>query len=219
MVGAVVSEQLETGRHTGRFIWALLLLGIAGAVDAVGFLRLAGLFVSFMSGNTTQVAVALVEGDARGTAMIAAVIGAFVLGVVLGDLIAGEPPRRAVFVLFLEAVVLVLAWRFPVCAGPLLAGAMGMHNALVLRAERVGVALTYVTGTLVHLGRWVAVRLARREHDQAGWPYALMWSALLLGGIGGTAGYRMAGNDMMLALSAIVALAGFGQFWWQWRMR
>jgi uncharacterized membrane protein YoaK (UPF0700 family) len=214
-MGAVRREQPETGRRAGRFVWALLLLGIAGAVDAVGFLHLAGLFVSFMSGNTTQVAVALAEGDARGAAMIAAIIAAFVLGVVAGDLIAGEPPRRAGYVLLLEAIVLVLAWRFPVGAGPLLAGAMGMHNALVLRAERVGVALTYVTGTLVHLGRSVAARLARREHHDAGWPYALMWSALLLGGIGGTAGYRMAGHEMMLALAAIIALAGIGRVWWQ----
>lgn len=48
-------------RYDGR-IWMLAagLALLAGYVDAIGFLRLGGLFVSFMSGNSTRLAVALV---------------------------------------------------------------------------------------------------------------------------------------------------------------
>ena len=65
---------------------ALLLAGLAGYVDALGFLHLGGVFVSFMSGNSTRLSVGLANGAP--TALIAGgLIGAFVLGVVLGSLI------------------------------------------------------------------------------------------------------------------------------------
>ena len=40
-----------------QFGTGLLLTGLAGYVDALGFVRLGGLYTSFMSGNTTQFAV------------------------------------------------------------------------------------------------------------------------------------------------------------------
>ena len=203
--------------HRARFAWALVLLALAGAVDATGFLYLRGLFVSFMSGNTTQTAVLAAGGDWSGAGTIAAVIIAFIVGVVTGDLIAGEPPRGGGFVLLSEAALLVVAWRLPVAAGPLLAFAMGMHNALVLCAERVGLALTYVTGTLVHLGRAVAARLAGRDRPPPGWPYLAMWMALLLGGIVGGALHWNPGAGALLALATALALCGVGEIIWRRR--
>jgi uncharacterized membrane protein YoaK (UPF0700 family) len=41
----------------------LLLTGLAGYVDALGFVRLGGLYTSFMSGNTTQLAVFGAEAE------------------------------------------------------------------------------------------------------------------------------------------------------------
>jgi uncharacterized membrane protein YoaK (UPF0700 family) len=58
--------------------------GLAGYVDAVGFLKLGGFFVSFMSGNSTHPAMGLANGSeqaAEGTGLIAI----FVLGVVTGS--------------------------------------------------------------------------------------------------------------------------------------
>ena len=40
-------------------LFAALLSGLAGFVDAIGFIKLGGFFVSFMSGNSTRLAVAL----------------------------------------------------------------------------------------------------------------------------------------------------------------
>ena len=41
-----------------------LLAALAGMVDAIGYLHLSGLFVSFMGGNSTGVLLAQVELDA-----------------------------------------------------------------------------------------------------------------------------------------------------------
>ena len=71
-------------RYTKRF-WILgaATAGLAGYVDAIGFLKVGGLFVSFMSGNSTRFAVGLATaGPVAGIA--AGLIGAFVGGVVAG---------------------------------------------------------------------------------------------------------------------------------------
>ena len=50
---------------------ATMLAALAGMVDVIGYLHLKGLFVSFMSGNSTQLAAALGRGDLGGAATIA----------------------------------------------------------------------------------------------------------------------------------------------------
>jgi uncharacterized membrane protein YoaK (UPF0700 family) len=44
-------------------LFASCLSALAGYVDALAFLRLDGFFVSFMSGNSTQLGVGLAEGS------------------------------------------------------------------------------------------------------------------------------------------------------------
>jgi hypothetical protein len=53
------------------------LTALAGLVDAIGYLHLSGLFISFISGNSTQLGAALGEGD---LAEAATLIALFVLG-------------------------------------------------------------------------------------------------------------------------------------------
>jgi hypothetical protein len=48
-------------------VLAALLAALAGMVDVIGYLHLNGLFVSYMSGNSTQLAAALGRGDPGGT--------------------------------------------------------------------------------------------------------------------------------------------------------
>jgi len=43
----------------------LVLTAMAGWVDAIGFLRLGGFYPSFMSGNTTQLGIALATSICR----------------------------------------------------------------------------------------------------------------------------------------------------------
>lgn len=59
---------------------ALVLIAIAGSVDAIGFLRLGQLFVSFISGDTTKLSVAASQGDWSAAAAPGGIVGSFVLG-------------------------------------------------------------------------------------------------------------------------------------------
>jgi uncharacterized membrane protein YoaK (UPF0700 family) len=104
-------------RSRRRF--AMALAGMAGFVDAAGYLSAGGYFVSFMSGNTTRLGVAL--GTGAGAALPALLIAGFVAGVTAGALVALRAgPWRKPAVL---ALVALPCWaRAPcarrICMGP-----------------------------------------------------------------------------------------------------
>src|SRR6266481_5693140 len=66
---------------------ACALSALAGYVDAIGFLHLGGLFVSFMSGNSTRMGVSLAEGQWLSAAEAFGLIALFVIGAAAGSLI------------------------------------------------------------------------------------------------------------------------------------
>src|SRR3546814_4322662 len=69
----------------------------AGYVDAIGFLKLGGLFVSFMSGNSTRMAVGFVA-EPHVALTAARLLAGFVAGVIAGTLLAmaAGPYRKPV---------------------------------------------------------------------------------------------------------------------------
>lgn len=153
-----------TALETGPFVLALLLAGLAGWVDAAGLNSADGLFVSFMSGNTTLGALALAHQHWLRAGEVAAVVICFISGVTLGELLDARAGRFGpTIVLILEAVCLgagaVIAAR-AVDAGWLnclpLALGMGLQNAAMHSAGGINVGLTYITGTLVQFGRTLA---------------------------------------------------------------
>jgi uncharacterized membrane protein YoaK (UPF0700 family) len=189
---------------------AAALSGVAGYVDAIGFLKLGGFFVSFMSGNSTRLGVGLATGHWEAAVTALSLIALFVAGVVLGALAArwaGEE-RRSV-VMALEALLLAGA------AGLILGGfdkvgvaamvlAMGAENAVFQRNGDVGVGLTYMTGALVKAGQRIAAALT--GGDRWAWgPYALLWAGLTLGGALGATAYLRFG---VLALWGAAVVVG-----------
>ena len=190
--------------HVRRF--AIALAAVAGFVDAIGFLALGGRFVSFMSGNSTRLAV----DGARGTAdawLAGGLIGAFVTGVVAGTLVGRTVgPRRQAAVVGLVAAILTGAAALvdaglPRAAVALLAVAMGAENAVFERDGEVAIGVTYMTGTLVKVGQHLATAVAGGA--RFGWlPYLGLWLGLLAGGVAG------AFADFALGLDAIWLAAG-----------
>ena len=101
-------EHSPTNRIPARaLILGLALLGIAGFVDAAGFLAL-GLFPSFRSGDTTQLGIALAQGRQASALLLGGMVAIFVAGAFLGRLLSLHGSRRST-TLGLEALLLATA--------------------------------------------------------------------------------------------------------------
>lgn len=170
----------------------MLAIGIAvlaGFVDAIGFIESGGFFVSFMTGNSTRLAVGAAEWQ-KAALIAGGIIVLFLTGVIMGSLLAARAgSARTVTVLSLVAIVLAVATRlrlegaeWPAVA--CLALAMGFVNAALAGKDGAIVGVTYMTGTLVQMGHKIANAL--RGHDDRQWlPHLALWAGLVAGAIVG----------------------------------
>lgn len=158
---------------------------LAGMTDAIGFMA-TGDFVSFMSGNTTRLAVAISDGDLSLIGRLCALVVAFIVGNALGIVISRYSGRRAITLLLSLAAMLSLsallphAWQMLA----LLIGivAMGMLNAVVEQVNGLPIGLTYVTGALSRFGRGLGRWLIGERRN--GWRVQLVpWTGMFLGAV------------------------------------
>lgn len=167
---------------------AVCLSALAGCVDAIGFLQLGGYFISFMSGNSTQMMVGLVAGQWLRVAQLAGILALFVTGTMAGTFAGhtGRMTRRGLRVLILVTGLLSAAafsqiMGYSGVAIVFMTLAMGAENAVFQRDSDVVIGLTYMTGTLVKIGQKLA--MACLGEEGLGWvPYLLLWLGLICGG-------------------------------------
>ena len=172
-----------------RVAMAVALSLLAGFVDALGFMHLGGYFVSFMSGNSTQMAAVLPDGLAGAILPLALVI-LFVLGVMVGTL-AEQRLSTSLGLLVLAALLGVAtalaAMRLDDAAIMITPFVMGAMNT-VLRSGQGAMAVTYMTGNLVKLGQTIVA--AVQGGPRWAWlPYLLLWLGLLVGALCGALAY------------------------------
>ncbi len=185
---------------------------LAGAVDTYGLARLGDLYVSFMSGNTTQLGLAIGRANwARAEGVTALLLG-FVVGAALGaalGVLAGQ--RHAPVVTFAVAIALALPLVQPDWAVGCYVIAMGALNAALNRVGPAAVSLTYVTGALVKFGQGLGRALSGQGD---GWAWLLqgpLWLSLLAGAAAavlarhwlGDAPWPLAGLCALLALATL----------------
>lgn len=203
-----------TGYDRRLRLLAACLSAVAGYVDAIGFISLGGFFVSFMSGNTTLVGVGLAAGRASSAAIAGGVIALFVVGVMIGALVGrwAKGDRRpmvlalvSLLLSFAAVAASIGADRFAIVG---MALAMGAENAVFAEEGEVRIGVTYMTGTLVKLGKRLTAALL--GGDPLGWvPYLLLWLGLLAGAVLGATAYRHAGLNALwgAAVAAIIFAA------------
>lgn len=180
-------------------LFAACLSALAGYVDALGFLQLGGYFASFMSGNSTRMAVGLI-GNPGDAAVAGALIGLFVIGVMTGALTAQVAGRHhASAVLALVAILLLAAAAnahagFPRLAIVGMVLAMGAENAVFHQNGEVAIGLTYMTGTLVKMSQRLVTALT--GGDRFAWlPYLMLWLGLIVGAVAGALAYPRTGLE------------------------
>jgi uncharacterized membrane protein YoaK (UPF0700 family) len=175
---------------------ACALSALAGYVDGIGFIHLGGLFISFMSGNSTRLGVMIAEFNWAKALEATRLIALFVAGAGLGSLIGrGRGKHRQWIVLLSEALLLGAGALAYECGAPVITIAaivlaMGLENAVFqVDGGAPGIGLTYMTGTLVRVGQLLAATIT----GGARWawvPNLLLWAALVTGAAIGTLAYQ-----------------------------
>jgi uncharacterized membrane protein YoaK (UPF0700 family) len=197
---------------------ACALSALAGYVDGIGFLHLGGLFVSFMSGNSTRMGVSLAQRHWLDAAEALGLIALFVTGAGAGSLIVlGRGADRQPWVLLAEALLLATAalchaFGLSNAAVAAIVLAMGLENAVFQIDGGAGLGLTYITGALVKVGQFAAVALT----GGARWawvPSLSLWAALVMGSLCGALAYQWLNlAAIWFAAGAALALGGMTAF-------
>lgn len=178
-----------------RRVLAIGLAGLAGFVDATGFLSAGGYFTSFMSGNTTRLGVDLAASPALAI-VPAGLIAGFVAGVTAGAILAERAPTRrktAVLALVVGLLLAAAAMRETLLPGFLAASviAMGALNNVFRRNGEVAVGITYMTGALVRLGQGLAARMLYGA-DEGRLGAGALWLGLAGGSVCGALAFARA---------------------------
>jgi uncharacterized membrane protein YoaK (UPF0700 family) len=179
---------------------ALCLALIAGYLDAYA-LRTYTVYVSFMSGNTTQTGLMIGQGELASAAPSALAIAFFVAGSFAGALLThfGQPCSRqllfgAVSTLLAMVIGLTQLGRLDSAAGIMaLSLGMGMMNAVLSRLGGEPVSLTFVTGDLNRFGSHLALAVQRAPLPDVQGPWdthlhraarlGIVWASFLVGAI------------------------------------
>lgn len=199
--------------NKNMYLFVISLSAMAGYVDAVGFLHLSGYFISFMSGNSTKLAVNLANNNMHDAVRLLAIILLFIGGTVIGFLVRHFSAFNMAIInvmitvttLLLFAAICYLAnLYYPAIAFMVMA--MGAENAILQRNGDVLTGLTYMTGALVKIGQRVATAIT--GGDKFTWvPYLLLWLGLVAGGIAGALSFKLIGlKSLLIALLWSAAL-------------
>lgn len=194
--------------RAGGLALAGALACLAGIVDAIGYLHLGGLFVSFMSGNSTQLGTALGQGNLAEAGIIAELIALFVAGAAAGQIISGIAGRwHTTWVLAGVAALLAVAALRAAAPEPMVL-AMGALNASIHRVGNIPVGLTYVTGGLVRLGQGLGDFVTRRSKGWVWLAQASPFAGLIAGATLGAGGYILIGERVLwgaVGLASVLA--------------
>jgi uncharacterized membrane protein YoaK (UPF0700 family) len=188
-------------------VFAVFVTAIAGYFDAVGYIQLGHLYVSFMSGNSTHLGMALAAGAWGDVVLAALVVGAFVLGAGLGTIVADRSEATRVgSVLLAELLVLLAAFGLALSINPDVAligvaVAMGMQNAAHQLIAGADIGRSFITGALFSLGQALAKVF---EGNKSDWRtigvLAVSWLAFVCGVVVGSLTLATVGLQLSLTL-------------------
>lgn len=193
-----------------------VLGGLAGLLGVTAFAQPSEYFVASMTGNVHRSVLATVRGDQRLALTTAALLLAFVGGVVIASFCRRylwETRPHASTVLTTLALVLATvldatvgggpAFPLPVLPVSLVAFGLGALNTTFVKNGEVSTSLSYMTGALVKLGQGVERHLS--GGDITDWlGYFLLCTSIVAGAAIGAAISLVTGGTQSLAIASVI---------------
>ena len=215
---------------TWVWIGAVALSSVAGMVNVVGFLGFEHQAVSHMTGSTSQLGMAIAQGDWRAVGHLWGLLIAFSLGAMLSGLLiqgsALQLGRRYGVALAIESALLLVA--IPLFEQQQIWGALaaamacGLQNAMATTFSGAVVRTTHLSGMFTDLGIGLGhllrgLPLQVRRLTLSG----LIISGFLGGGIVGAWLFMHFRYDALLAPALLTGLTGIVYVmyhqWARWR--
>ena len=207
------------GIQLPRWVWvgAGSLAFVAGIVNVVGYLGFEHQAITHLTGTTSLLGAAVVQGDLHAIGGLLGVVLAFMAGAMASGLIIQDSTlqlgRRYGVVLSIEALLLVLAvplFERQMIAGALLAAAAcGLQNAMASTYSGSLIRTSHVTGLFTDVG--IAVGHALRGMPVAKRRLALCTLVIfsfLAGGIAGAWLYSRFGYRTLYFPAALTGSVG-----------
>lgn len=157
---------------------ALVLGGVAGFVDAVGYLTLHHLFTAHMTGNASKLGVALAHGQLGDALPLVLAPAFFVVGIAAGTVLVDLRSRRLLFAVQAALVAVYMGYGSTVVHGETGPGhgriafyvlaalatvALGLQTAALTEISGSTVRTTYVSGMLTRIAMTGTRRLLGRK--------------------------------------------------------
>ena len=215
---------------TWVWIGAVALSSVAGMVNVVGFLGFEHQAVSHMTGSTSQLGMAIAQGDWRAVGHLWGLLIAFSLGAMLSGLLIQDSAlqlgRRYGVALAIESALLLVA--IPLFEQQQIWGALaaamacGLQNAMATTFSGAVVRTTHLSGMFTDLGIGLGhllrgLPLQVRRLTLSG----LIISGFLGGGVVGAWLFMHFRYDALLAPALLTGLTGIVyvlyQQWARWR--
>ena len=197
-------------------LWAALLAGIAGYVDAICYLRLGGAFAANMTGNLVEVGMGIAAEQWVWAAWCASLIAAFLAGILAARLLlrTHRSPRLS---LLIEAGMIAAAatGEFGFAAVPVLAAAMAMQNEAVTHGV-VAVNVAFITGDIQRLGERIVAETMPGERPKREGQRRLILTILVcyaLGAAAGTLSTRWGAAALILPAAVLAGAALLPERW------
>jgi uncharacterized membrane protein YoaK (UPF0700 family) len=205
----------------GKWAWigGGALAGIAGMVNAIGYLSYSHQAVTHLTGTTSLLGIALERHDLTQAAHLVGVMLAFFVGAATSGFIIQRQTlklgRRYGIALGIEGLLLALAalcMRQHLSMGAYLASlACGLQNAMATTYSGAILRTTHVTGIVTDLGSALGHALRGLEVDLPRVRlYCLVLLSFFLGGLLGSAVFAITGTDALLYPAGLVFVVALG---------
>jgi uncharacterized membrane protein YoaK (UPF0700 family) len=168
-----------------KLFTGLAFTACAGFTDAIGLIQLGGRYVSFMSGNTTQLGASFSDSAFGPTLLLVGLVVLFFAGGASGTILALSDLRwgasRALAMVIGVVMLALLAWRAGVpveLSIVALAFAGGAQNAILPPQGAARLGATFVSGTLFSAGQDFGRALLKQAPRWRWLQHLAVWASL-----------------------------------------